>query len=155
MYTTWPHRNNIAIFAICKSMCATRTCVPDNSYNAIVFFLPGCRRNDIIVNKNLWCLIDSVYISVGLCPKTLFERFREQNDVIDLVILDMLMPRKSGLEISEEIKKVWPSVKTLFMSGYSQDILRSKGFSEGGAELLMKPFSRFDLARKVREALDR
>jgi PAS domain S-box-containing protein len=87
--------------------------------------------------------------------ETAGERFREQSDAIDLVILDMLMPRKSGLEVGEEIQRVWPAVKTLFMSGYSQDILRSKGFSEGGSELLMKPFSRFDLARKVREVLDR
>ncbi|MBI2353748.1 MAG: PAS domain S-box protein [Deltaproteobacteria bacterium] len=82
------------------------------------------------------------------------EEFRANSERISLALLDMLMPRKSGWEASKEIKRLRPDARTLFMSGYSQDLLQSKGLCERGSDILLKPFVPSDLARKVREALD-
>lgn len=82
------------------------------------------------------------------------EAYRAHHEGIDLVLLDMLMPGKSGWKVHEEMKKVRPDVRALFMSGYSPDLLRSKGYYGKAPELLMKPFKTLDLARKVREILD-
>lgn len=82
-------------------------------------------------------------------------KFRAQKNEIDLVVIDMLMPGKTGREVYREIKKMRSKTRMFYMSGYSPDLLQSKGLCENGTEILMKPFRPFDLARKVREVLDR
>jgi CheY-like chemotaxis protein len=68
--------------------------------------------------------------------------------------MDMNMPRKSGKEAYEEIRKIRPNVRILFMSGYSPDLLHDRGISASGEEVLLKPIHPFDLVRKVRAILD-
>ncbi|MDD5286191.1 MAG: response regulator [Desulfuromonadaceae bacterium] len=83
------------------------------------------------------------------------EIYLRDSERIDLVLLDMLMPGKSGWNVYEEMKNIRPDVKALFMSGYSPDLLRCKGFCPEEVELLTKPFKTDDLARKVRDILDK
>jgi CheY-like chemotaxis protein len=65
------------------------------------------------------------------------------------------MPKMGGREAYEEIKKMRPDVKVLFMSGYTDDRIRQERLLEGGADFILKPVSPRDLLRKVRELLDR
>ena len=81
-------------------------------------------------------------------------KFMENKDRIQLLLLDVIMPRKNGKEVYEEIKKVNPDIKTLFMSGYTADVIHGKGIIEEGVELLMKPVSPTILLKKVRDILD-
>jgi PAS domain S-box-containing protein len=83
------------------------------------------------------------------------EKFKANIDKIDIIILDMIMPGKSGREAYEEIRKVRSDVKVLFMSGYSPDLLQNKGFLDTGEEVLIKPVLPLELIRKIRAALDR
>lgn len=46
-------------------------------------------------------------------------KFMENKDSIQLVILDMMMPKKNGKEVFDEIKRVRPDIKTIFASGYT------------------------------------
>ncbi|WP_054693244.1 response regulator [Geotalea toluenoxydans] len=80
--------------------------------------------------------------------------FRENRGSIDLVLLDMIMPKKNGSEACREIRMLAPQVKVLFISGYTADLIQEKGLLEKGVELVIKPVSPPDLARKVRELLD-
>ena len=82
------------------------------------------------------------------------EKFKANIDKIDIIILDMIMPGKSGREAYEEIRKVRSDVKVLFMSGYSPDLLQNKGFLDTGEEVLIKPVLPLELIRKIRAALD-
>jgi PAS domain S-box-containing protein len=82
------------------------------------------------------------------------EIFRESGGTIDLVLLDMIMPRKNGSEACREIRTLASQVKVLFISGYTADLIKEKGLLEKEIELIMKPISPPDLARKVRELLD-
>jgi PAS domain S-box-containing protein len=82
------------------------------------------------------------------------EKFNTYKEKIAIIVMDMIMPRKSGKEAYEEIRKVRPDIKTLFMSGYSPDLLQNKGILETGEEVLIKPFQPLDLVRKVRSVLD-
>jgi two-component system NtrC family sensor kinase len=82
------------------------------------------------------------------------EKFRANKKKIALVILDILMPGKSGWKAYKEIRRVRSDVRALFMSGYSPELLQSKGGSIIDSEILMKPFRPFELARRVREVLD-
>lgn len=82
-------------------------------------------------------------------------RFRENVDNISLVITDVVMPEKNGREIHEEIKKLRPETKIIYISGYTADIINRKGIVDRNIDFLMKPVSRGDFLQKVREVLDR
>ncbi len=82
-------------------------------------------------------------------------KYLENREKIHLVILDMLMPKKSGKEASEEIRKISPEVRTLFMSGYTMDMLSKKQLLDEGMDFILKPVSPKDLLEKIRKMLDR
>jgi len=72
-----------------------------------------------------------------------------------LLLFDIMMPKKSGREAADEIRKVTPAVPALFVSGYSPDMLREKDMIEKNAVMISKPMSPLALLKKVREVLDR
>ena len=77
-------------------------------------------------------------------------------DDLDLLLTDVVLPKgMSGPVVSEEIKRLFPGIKVLFMSGYSGDALLEHGALRPGIELLSKPYSKSALARRVRSVLDR
>ena len=82
-------------------------------------------------------------------------KYKENREKIQLVVLDMIMPKKNGKEAYAEIKKIRPNVKALFVSGYTIDIIHKKELLDEGLDLILKPVSPKDLVRKVREILDR
>ena len=63
----------------------------------------------------------------------------ENRDRISLVLLDMIMPKKNGKEVSEVIRKVSPRIKILFVSGYTMDIIKTKELTEAGFDFIHKP----------------
>jgi polar amino acid transport system substrate-binding protein len=83
------------------------------------------------------------------------EKFCENRARIQLVLMDMVMPRKSGLQAYREIKQLQPDTRVLFTSGYTADFIKSRGELDKEAELVMKPVKPSDLLRKVREMIDR
>jgi hypothetical protein len=64
------------------------------------------------------------------------------------------MPRKNGKEVYNEIKKIKPHMKALFISGYTKDIIINKGIYDPSYNFLSKPLSPNELLHKVRELLD-
>ncbi|HBR22369.1 MAG TPA: hypothetical protein DD713_07390 [Nitrospiraceae bacterium] len=83
------------------------------------------------------------------------EKFMENKGDIQLFFLDVIMPKKNGKEVYGEIKKVNPGIKTIFLSGYTANLIHKKGILEKGLDFILKPVSPKELLRKVREALDR
>lgn len=73
---------------------------------------------------------------------------------IHLLLSDMIMPGMNGKELSVILKTQRPDMKIIFMSGYSADIISSKGVLDEGIELLQKPVSHDLLMTKMREILD-
>lgn len=82
-------------------------------------------------------------------------KFMENREGISLLLLDMIMPKKSGKEVAEEIRKVSPRMKILFASGYTSDIVKNRELSESGFDFIHKPFQLKELVMKVREILDK
>jgi len=83
------------------------------------------------------------------------EKFKAHQDIIRLVLMDMIMPKKNGKEAYEEISRINPGVKVLFSSGYSADFIENRGVSEKAFELIVKPVQPMELLRRVREMLDK
>ncbi len=72
----------------------------------------------------------------------------------DLVLTDVVMPgRLNGKGLSDEVERLWPHTRVVFMSGYSENALMHDGRLDSGVMLLAKPHLKADLARIVRSAL--
>ena len=81
-------------------------------------------------------------------------KFMENKDNINLLLLDVIMPTKNGREAYEEIRKIRPDIKTLFMSGYSESSIHKTTILKEGFHFISKPFSQTTLLKKIREILD-
>ncbi|HVN95219.1 MAG TPA: PAS domain S-box protein [Syntrophorhabdaceae bacterium] len=75
-------------------------------------------------------------------------------DRIDLLILDSVMPKKSGREAYNEILTLKPDIKVIFTSGHTKDVVLDRGLQEGEFSFLQKPISPLALLQKIRDVLD-
>ena len=79
----------------------------------------------------------------------------EQAEPIDLLLTDVVMPQMHGPALAEQIQRVRPSIRVMFMSGFAQPILESGGHLDTGVTLVEKPFSGPTLLAKVSQVLKR
>ncbi|MBI5905213.1 MAG: response regulator [Deltaproteobacteria bacterium] len=80
---------------------------------------------------------------------------RRHGKEVAMVVLDVVMPKKGGKQAYEEMAGGTPGLKVLFLSGYPADAIHDSFVLHPGTPFLQKPFGPGDLARKVREILDR
>ncbi|PYX88217.1 MAG: hybrid sensor histidine kinase/response regulator [Acidobacteria bacterium] len=74
---------------------------------------------------------------------------------IHLLLTDLIMPGLSGRQLAEQICLKCPSMNVVFMTGYTDDVVVQHKLLQSGSHLLRKPFTRADLARTVRAAIDK
>ena len=68
---------------------------------------------------------------------------------LDLLLSDVIMPRVNGRQLQGILREKVPGLKTLFMSGYSHDVIARHGHLEKGLNFIAKPFSKAELAVKL------
>jgi signal transduction histidine kinase len=73
---------------------------------------------------------------------------------IDLLFTDVVLPGASGRELADRIKQLYPHLPVLFTTGYTRNAIVHQGRLDAGVQLLNKPYTQQDLARKIRELLD-
>ncbi len=81
--------------------------------------------------------------------------YRDHGQEVDLLLLDVIMPKKGGRGVYDEIHAVHPDIRCLFMSGYSEDAVHTNFTLDHGLKLIQKPFKSMDLLRMLRQELDR
>jgi len=72
---------------------------------------------------------------------------------IHLLLTDVIMPEMNGRELSDRLTAVYPNLKTLFMSGYTANVIAHQGILEKGIHFIQKPLTINSLAAKVRQVL--
>lgn len=80
-------------------------------------------------------------------------KFKESKDKIHILLLDIVMPKKSGKEVYKEIKKIEPATRVLFISGYPSNVIHGKEILDEGLDFISKPVPPQELLRKLREIL--
>ncbi len=81
-------------------------------------------------------------------------RFRQNRNLVKLLILDAIMPNLGGRTAYDEIRAQQPGIKALFLSGYTADTIVRNGFLEQGLNFISKPVAPDKLLGKIREILD-
>jgi len=87
-------------------------------------------------------------------PEKALEIVQEQKIPIHLLITDVIMPNMSGRELNGLISQLLPNMKTLFMSGYTSDVVAHRGLLDENVHYIQKPFNQKDFLTKVRNMLN-
>ncbi len=85
--------------------------------------------------------------------KEAIEIFKENMDGIDLVLTDVIMPEMSGRKLLENLKEKRPKLKSLYMSGYTDDAIIKQGVLAPGMFYIQKPFTPRSLLYKIQEVI--
>ncbi len=78
---------------------------------------------------------------------------QQYSGTIHAVVTDLVMPRMGGRELADNLVRLRPDVRVLFMSGHTDAAVFQRE-AEAGAAFIYKPFTPLALARKVRQLLD-
>jgi two-component system, cell cycle sensor histidine kinase and response regulator CckA len=78
----------------------------------------------------------------------------EPPDELTLAITDLMMPGMGGIQLLAHLTRMFPGLRALLMSGYSDDAIGRAGLPEGRVSFLQKPFSLDELTRRVAEVLE-
>lgn len=93
-------------------------------------------------------------VYVATCPDDALKLIESVDGPIHALVTDVIMPGMNGRELARILKKRWPELRVIFMSGYTADILDPSLAAQGRFRYLQKPFAGLALAAEVRTALD-
>jgi len=88
-------------------------------------------------------------------PNIAFSTCNKREGHISLMITDVVMPEMNGPDLAKRLMSLYPEMKVLYMSGYVKNFISHQGILGKGTNYIQKPFTVIELARKVREVLDR
>ena len=78
---------------------------------------------------------------------------RQHGGALDVLVSDLVMPRMHGTDMFQQLTQDYPRLRCVFMSGYSEAMVKSELATMPGARVLQKPFTDDVLLRALREAL--
>jgi PAS domain S-box-containing protein len=86
-------------------------------------------------------------------PMAALQLVHEHAGGIDLLITDVVMPEMNGRELAQRLSSLRPTMRCLYISGYTANVIAHHGVLDAGIHFIQKPFSIDDLARMIRETL--
>ena len=92
-------------------------------------------------------------VHAALTPKEAILIAEKYKGNIDLLLTDVIMPEMNGNNLAKTVKSICPDIKTLFMSGYTADIIEGKGVFDKGTSFIEKPFTFKVLMATLQKAL--
>jgi signal transduction histidine kinase len=86
-------------------------------------------------------------------PGEAIEKARRYEGDIHLLMTDVVMPEMNGRDLARSMLALYPTMKRLFMSGYTADVIAHHGVLEAGVHFIQKPFTQVELTSRIRELL--
>ncbi len=93
-------------------------------------------------------------VLVASSPSDAIRLAKDHTSTVHLLMTDVVMPEMNGRELSEHLQSLYPDLKILFMSGYTADVIAHRGVLNNEVFFISKPFSKKDIAVKIRKVLD-
>ena len=93
------------------------------------------------------------HVSLSKDGKEGLQSFHEQN--FDICILDVMLPKKDGFSLAQDIRKVNEEIPIIFLTAKSMTEDKIKGFQSGGDDYMTKPFSMDELMLRIEAILKR
>jgi len=95
------------------------------------------------------------HVKTSLNPEEALDLFKSKSDSFDIVITDMTMPQMTGATFAEKLKKIRSDIPVILCTGHSSLIDEDKAKQSGISGYVMKPVSMRNIAKAIREALDK
>ncbi|MGE4403029.1 MAG: PAS domain S-box protein [Desulfobulbus sp.] len=90
----------------------------------------------------------------SIAPMQALEEAKHCKESIDLLLTDVIMPKMNGTRLAQELLRIRPEMRVLYMSGYTADTIGQHGVLHQEIHFLQKPFDLKTLSTKIREVLD-
>ncbi len=125
--------------------------------------VPAGRGETVLVaedEESILRLVEKVLEGLGYrvlsagSPSEALALAEQHEGEIDLLLTDVIMPEMNGKELADRLATRHPGLRRLYMSGYTADVIAHRGVLSDATLFLQKPFSRRDIATKIRAALD-
>jgi two-component system, cell cycle sensor histidine kinase and response regulator CckA len=112
-------------------------------------------EDDPLVSEMVRQMLDDMGYRVlqAATPLHAVEICKAQQEQIDIILTDVVMPGMNGKEMVQAIESFHPGIKVLFMSGYTSDVLAKRGVVDKGRHFIQKPFDMQVLNEKIRKVL--
>jgi len=94
-------------------------------------------------------------VLIARSGKEAVEIYKKNQDKIDLVIMDMIMPEMDGGEVYDILKEINPDIKVLLSSGYSIDGQVTEILDRGCSDFIQKPFNIDQFSQKIKKLLEK
>jgi PAS domain S-box-containing protein len=113
-------------------------------------------EDDLMILKVTKKILDELGYSVltASTPEEAMGVLKKFPEEIYLLLTDVVMPGMNGRKLSERLQSICPDLKCVFMSGYTANAIAQHGVLDQGLFFIQKPFSKLNLAKIVRKALD-
>lgn len=96
----------------------------------------------------------SYKVIVAETGKEAFELANANESNIDLLLTDIVIPDTDGKSLYQQITTIYPALKVIYMSGYTNDVIVNQGVIEEGLHFIQKPFTNYDIISKIRTVLN-
>jgi CheY-like chemotaxis protein len=93
-------------------------------------------------------------VLVATTPSEALALAKKGEGAIHLLLTDVIMPEMNGRDLSRQLRTFSLDTRCLYMSGYTADVIARHGVLDAGIAFIQKPFSKKELAKKIREVLD-
>jgi PAS domain S-box-containing protein len=110
--------------------------------------------NDVVRTLTCEILVQHGYeVEADALPQAALARAARPGPAFDLLVTDVVMPGLNGRELAEHLRELWPALKVLFISGYTDDAMIASGMLARGSRFLQKPFTLHELAQAAHDVL--